>query len=135
MMPSTPMRGRAGIASALSVDVLVAVVERIDVLSGERDGIAEHPREVHSAGDVLAHHRRLDRVAGPGAEGEHAVAAQQDGRRAVVGERLDHDAPDLLVTDQGEWGDGDLATELVGHRGEHARDRLPAWRPRRRRGS
>src|SRR4051794_20779978 len=115
MMPSTPMRGRSGrgwVPSALSVDVLVAVVECIDVLSGERDGIAEQPREVHGARNVLAHHRRLDRVAGAGAEGEHAVAAQQHGRRAVVGERLDDDAPDLLVADEGERGDGDLAAEL-----------------------
>ena len=59
------------------------------------------------------------------------MALQQHGRRAVVGERLDDDAPDLLVADQGERGDGDLAAELVGHRGEHARDRLAARRPRR----
>src|SRR4029453_5117305 len=113
MMPSSPMRGRAGMASALSVDVLVAVVERIDVLSGERYGIAEHLREMHGACGVLAHHRRLDRVAGPGAEGEHAVAAQQHGRRAVRGERLDNDAADLLVADEGEGSDRDLAAELV----------------------
>src|SRR6478609_4355140 len=105
MMPSSPMRGRGGaggMPSALSVDVLVAVVERIDVLWGERDGIAEHPREMDRAGGVLAHHRRLDRVAGAGAEGEHAMAAQEHGRRAVAGQRLDDDAADLLVADEGE---------------------------------
>ena len=35
-------------------------------------------------------------------------------------ERLDDPAPDLVVADQRERADGDLAAELVGDRGEHA---------------
>ena len=50
-------------------------------------------------------------------------------------ERLDDDAPDLLVADERERPDRDLAAELVGHRGQHARDRLAARRPRRRVGA
>src|ERR1700748_3599493 len=101
MIPSSPIRGREGTASALAIDVLVAVVERIDVLLLERDGLAERPREVHDPGGVLAHHRRLDRLAGPGAEREHAVAAHQDRSRAVRRERLHDGAADLLVADEG----------------------------------
>ena len=41
-------------------------------------------------------------------------------------ERLDDAAADLLVADQRERADRDLAAELVGHRGQHARDRLAA---------
>src|SRR5919108_4353918 len=102
MMPSSPMRGRLRVASALSVDVLVAMVERIDVLFREGDGFSKGAREVDGARDVLAHHRRLDRGAGVGPEGEHAVIAKQHGGRAVRSERLDDRAADLLVADARE---------------------------------
>ena len=36
------------------------------------------------AGDVLAHHRRLDRAAGVLADGEHAVVLHEHRRRAVA---------------------------------------------------
>src|SRR2546430_13227685 len=55
------IRGRLCIASALPVGSLIAVVERIDFLSSQRDRIAQCAREMHGAGGVLAHHGRLDR--------------------------------------------------------------------------
>src|SRR5262249_49190753 len=76
-----PMRGRSTAASALAVDGLVAVEECIDVLSGERFGFSEGQREVHGAGDVLAHHGRLDRLARRGADREDAVVQHQHGGR------------------------------------------------------
>src|SRR4051812_32330309 len=113
MMPSRPMRGRArplpgASASALAVDVLVAVMERVDLLLGQWDRLPERAREVDGAGDVLAHDRRLDRVARGGADREHAVAAHEHRRRAMAGERLHHRAADLLVADEGERRERDL---------------------------
>src|SRR3954447_26136561 len=107
MTPSSPMRGRARVGSALSVLVLVAVVERIDVLSGKGHWVAERAREVHGARDVLAHDCGLDGVPRPGADREDAVAAHQHGGRAVLGERGDDPPADVLVADAGEWADRD----------------------------
>src|SRR6201989_2668841 len=116
MIPSSPIRGRAGVTpeSALAVDVLVAVMAGLDVVGVERRDVAEHAREVHRAGDVLAHHGRLDGVAWPGPHGEHAVGAHQHGGGTMVLQRLDDAVADLLVADQRERADGDLAAELVG---------------------
>src|SRR3954451_13655091 len=104
--PSRPMRGRACPASAgagstrgcvctipssltLSVDVLVALPERVDVVGLDRVHGSERAGEVHGARDVLAHHRRLDRLARARADREDPVRAHQHGRRAVARERLD----------------------------------------------
>src|SRR4051795_3869657 len=130
MMPSSPMRGSRRPVSALSVDVVVAVIERIDVLLIERYGVAEGAGEVHGAGGVLAHDGRLDCLERPAADREHAVRAHQHGGRAVAGQRLDDAAADLLVADQRERPDGDLAAELAGDRRPPARDRLAVDRPR-----
>src|SRR4051794_26164386 len=147
MTPRSPMRGRAcaipaGGASRrgcvfmvpsslpLSIDVLVALPERVDVLGLERLDGAERPGQVDRARDVLAHDRRLDSVARARADREDAVGAHEDRGRAMAGERLDDAAPDLLVADERERADRDLATELVRHRGHHAGDRLAVDRPR-----
>src|SRR3954464_14898748 len=117
MMPSTPTLGRvAARSSALSVNVLVAVIERVDLLGGQGDGSAEGPCEMHGACDVLAHDRGLDGVAWTATDGEDSVAAHEHGGRAVLGERVDDPAADLGVADQGERADRDVAAELVGHR-------------------
>src|SRR5690349_8242691 len=102
MIPSTPTRGRVATRSALAVNVLVAVIERVDFLSSERDGRAEGPCEMHGACDVLAHDRGFDGVARTATDREDSVAAHEHGRRAVVLERVDDPAPDLRVTDQRE---------------------------------
>src|SRR3954453_20062636 len=120
MIPSTPTRGRVATRSALSVDVLVAVIEGVDLLGGQGDGCAEGPCQMHGACDVLAHDRGLDRVAWTATEGEDSVAAHEHGRRAVLGEGPDDPAADPGVADQGERADRDLPAELVGHRGEDA---------------
>src|SRR4051812_29652902 len=51
-------------SSALAVDVLVAVVQPVDVRSGDRQRVAQFAGQVRGAGDVLAHHDRLDRHPG-----------------------------------------------------------------------
>src|SRR3954454_23867257 len=113
MMPSTPTRGRVATRSALSVNVLVAVIERVDLLGCQGNGGAEAPCEMHGACDVLAHDRGLDGVALTATDGEDSVAAHQHRRRAVILERLDDPAADLLVADQRERADRDVAAELV----------------------
>src|SRR5215211_1572447 len=117
MMPSSPMWGRAwatsaAAGSALSVGVLVAVIERVDLLLGERDGRAERACQVDGAGRVLAHDGGLDGRARRRADGEDAVAAHQHGRRAMGRERLDHGLADLLAADERERADGDRSAEL-----------------------
>src|SRR4051812_29198468 len=113
MIPRTPTRGLRLTRSALAVDVVVAVIEGVDVLSRQGDGRAEGPCEMHGACDVLAHDRGLEGVAGTATEREDSVAAHQHGGRAVVLQRLDDPAADLLVADQREGADGDVAAELV----------------------
>src|SRR4051794_30981317 len=125
MIPSTPIRGRVTVRSALSVDVLIAVIEGVDVLGGEGDGRAEAPCEMHGACDVLAHDRGLDGVAWTATDGEDSVAAHEHGRRAVAVERVHDPAANLRVADQRERADGNVAAELVGHRRKHTGDRLP----------
>src|SRR5262245_44298538 len=130
------MRGRAGTTPdgpgwrrgsvctmallALAVDVLVALPERRGVVGLERPDRAEGEGEVDGPGDVLAHHRGLDRGARSRADREDPVRAHQHRRRAVPGERVDDAAADLLVADERERPDGDLAAELVRHRGHDA---------------
>src|SRR4051812_1987816 len=126
--PSSPIRGRpcaipAGAGSTrvcvctirssltLSVDVLVARPERVDVVGLERLHGTERAREVDRARDVLAHDRRLDRVARGRADGEDAVRAHEHRGRAVAGQRRDDGAPDLLVADARERAERDLAAE------------------------
>src|SRR3954471_20832074 len=53
------LRGHVG--GALAVDVLVAVVQVVDVVLLGSYRVAELPRDVHAAGDVLTHHGRLHR--------------------------------------------------------------------------
>src|SRR4051812_25440470 len=102
MIPSSPIRGRAAVtpASALAVDVLVAVMEGLDVVGVERHDVSQDAREMYRARDVLAHDGRLDGVAGGPADREHPVRAHEDGARVVAGERLHDPAADLLVADQ-----------------------------------
>src|SRR3954452_11568540 len=115
--------------SSLSVDVLVAVVERVDVGLRDRQRLAELPREVHRAGDVLGHHRGLHRRLRGRPDGEHAVVLHEDGGRAGARQRRDDAAADQVVPDERERADRDRAAELVGHRGEHAGDLLAPGRP------
>ena len=63
------------------------------------------------------------------ADREHAVVGMQHRRRAVAGQGRDDALADVVVADDRERADRDLAAELVGHRGDHARDRLAARRP------
>src|SRR5262245_41308515 len=133
MMPSRPIRGlptgRAA-ASALAVDVLVAVMQCLDAFRVEWDDVAERAREMDGPSHVLAHHRGLDGVSGGGADREYAVGAHEDRGRVVALERLHDAAADRLVADQGEGADGDLAAELIGHRGHHTGDGFSVDRPR-----
>src|SRR3954447_21180138 len=131
MTPSSPMRG----LSALAIDVLVAVVEGIDGLLLERLDGPERARQVDDPRGLLAHDGGLERLARAAAQREHAVGAHEHGGRAVAGKRLDDATADLLVADQGERPDRDLAAELVCDRGHRARDRLAAHRPGRRVGA
>ena len=57
---------------------------RASIWSGGSGVTAHRAGQMDRAGRVLAHHRRLHRVARGGAHGEHPVAAQQHGRRAVT---------------------------------------------------
>src|SRR5919202_7150610 len=121
MMPSSPIRGRvrssrpfsAALVSVLAIDVLVAVIERVDALGVELLDRPERAGQVHGLRGLLAHHRALERRAWPVADGEHAVAAHEHRAGAVRADRLDHAAPDLLVADQRERADRDRAAELV----------------------
>src|SRR4051812_30209046 len=100
MIPSRPIlglsTGRAA-ASALAVDVLVAVMECLDAFRVERCDVAERACEVNGPSHVLAHHRGLDGVPGGGADGEHAVRAHEDSGRVVALQRLHDAAADRLV--------------------------------------
>src|SRR4051794_14706357 len=115
--------------SSLSVDGLIAVVERVDVGLRDRQRLPELPGEVHRAGDVLGHHRGLHRGLRGRPDGEHAVVLHEDGGRAGAGQRRDDAAADRVVADQRERADRDRPAELVGHGGEHARDLLTARGP------
>ena len=75
-----PIRGRATPVSALAVDGLVAVEECIDVLSIERERVAESPCKVHGARHVLAHDSCFDGIARRGAEGEDSMVAHEHRR-------------------------------------------------------
>src|SRR5690606_3487954 len=70
---------RCSTRAPLSVDVLVAVVEVVDVLRLDRQGFAELPGDVDGTGDVLAHHGGLDGGLGVLADGEDAVVLHEDG--------------------------------------------------------
>src|ERR1041384_8176733 len=91
MIPSTPIRGRVcttlpssrAWVSVLAIDVLVAVVQRVDMDRLQRLDGTERAREVHRARGVLAHHCALDGVARALAEREDAVVAHQHRPRAV----------------------------------------------------
>ena len=63
------------------------------------------------------------------ADGEDAVVAHQHRGGSVPAQRVDDAAADVVVADQRERPDRDLAAELVGQRGQHARDRLAAGGP------
>src|SRR5215470_1472485 len=96
MIPKIPIRGlrslitaslrvghsrvRSPAGSALAVLVLVSPVQGVDLVGRQRGDLTPHAGQMDRAGRVLAHHRRLDRVARGGAHGEHPMAAQQHGR-------------------------------------------------------
>src|SRR6266566_5653673 len=104
----------------LAVNVQVPHVHRVDVGLAEPLHRTEDPREVDRAGGVLAHRSRLDRGPRVCADGEDAVAAQQDRGRPVPGQGLDDRLADLVAADAGERRERDVAAELVGHGGEDA---------------
>ena len=58
-----------------------------------------------------------------------AVVLHQHRRRAMITQGLDDAAADRVVADQGERADRDLPTELVGHHGQDAGNRLSAGSP------
>src|SRR3954464_6138378 len=110
MMPSRPILGlptESAAASALAVDVLVAVMQCLDAFRVEWYDVAERACEVDGPSHVLAHHRRLDRGAGGGADREHAVRAHEHRGRRVAFERLDDPTADRLVADQPEGASRD----------------------------
>src|SRR5689334_7684624 len=88
--------------SSLAVDVLVAVEEGVDVVLLDRDRGAELARDVHGAGDVLAHHRGLDRGPGGRPDAEDAVVLHEHCGRAALAQGLDDPAADRVVADDRE---------------------------------
>ena len=58
-------------------ETVAQVEQQSQAIAAELDGAAELPGDVHGAGDVLAHHRGLDRRTGVPADGEDAVVAHQ----------------------------------------------------------
>src|SRR3954452_1465384 len=140
-LPVTNQTMRAGVcwvcwvtddSSALAVDVLVSVEQRVHVFAGDGHGRAELPRDVHGPGDVLTHRCGLDRSTGGGTDREHPVVLQESRGGPAARKRLDEGLPYLLTADQREGAARDLAPELVRHRCQNAGNRLPASRPRRR---
>src|SRR4051812_27951276 len=115
MMPSRPIRGRVRTSrpswvawvSALAIDVLVAVVERVDAVGVQLLDRPERSGQVHGLRRVLAHHGALDRLARALAEREDPVGAHQHRARTVAPDRVDDAATDLLVADQRERADRD----------------------------
>src|SRR5436190_22719097 len=93
--------------SALSVDVLVPVVEGVDALLGNRNELAALARDVYRPGDVLAEDRGLDGILRGDADRERAVVAHQHGARPVAAQGLDDAAPDRVVADDRERADRD----------------------------
>src|SRR5450432_2078532 len=81
-LPETDASGRCRTrgGSALTVVIFVSPVERVHLAGGERLRGSERARDVHGAGDVLAHHRGLDRLDGGRADGEYTMAAHEHGR-------------------------------------------------------
>src|SRR3954471_21061446 len=106
-------RGEAG-TSSLSVHVLVAVVEPVDVGRVDDQRLAELTGDVHGAAHVFAHHRRLDGSTGIDPDGERPVVLEEDGAAAVRAQRLDDGPTDRVVADAGERRDRYLSAELVG---------------------
>src|SRR5215213_11436876 len=114
----------------LSVDVLVAVEQRVDVMLGDRDRLPELASDVDAPRDVLHHHRGLDRVSGVGSDRERPVVLHQHRAGPALAQGLHDAASDGVVPDDGERPHRDVAAELVGHHRQHARDRLAPGRPR-----
>src|SRR5216684_5700153 len=96
MIPRMPMRGLRPtgavmssvllLQSTLAVIVLVARVQRVHLLGGQRRQLAESEGQMDGTRHVFAHHGGLHRLAGGTADGEHAVAAHQHGGGAVPGQ-------------------------------------------------
>src|SRR5580692_5498224 len=114
MIPRIPMRGLRPtqalmtspyLRSTLAIVVLVAGVQRVHLVRGQRRRLAVGTGQMHRPRRVLAHHGGLDRVPRGAADGEHAVAAHQHGGGAVPGQRGHHPAADLVAADQRERAD------------------------------
>ena len=136
MMPSTPTRGR--VRDALSA-------------GRRRSGSGHRARRCpfRSSGMGVPRARARCTVRATSSHMTAALRASRGSRPRVktpwlristagercAGERVDDPAADLGVADQRERADRDLAAELVGHRGQHARDRLAARGPGRRVGA
>src|SRR5260370_18684008 len=93
MIPGIPMRGLRPaqavmtspyLRSTLAVVVLVAGVQRVHLVRGQRRRLAVGAGQVHRPRRVLAHHGGLDRVPRGAADGEHAVAAHHHGGGAFA---------------------------------------------------
>ena len=97
--------------------------------AGSGCGSPELTGQVHGAGDVLGHDGGLHRGLRARADREDAVVLHEHRRRAGARQRLDDALTDRVVADQRERPDRDRAAELVGHRGQHARDLLAARGP------
>src|SRR5580658_643735 len=89
MIPRMPMRGlrsfqavmggRSPSRSALAILVLVASVQGVYLVGGQRYQLAVGPGEVDRARHVFAHYGGLHRIFGRTADGKDAVAAHQHG--------------------------------------------------------
>ena len=100
-----------------------------DARNGE--GFAELAGDVDGAGDLLAHHGGLDGGLGGRADGEGPWFCINTAGERWITQGLDDAAADRVVADQGERADRDLPTELVGHHGQDAGNRLSAGSPGR----
>src|SRR5690606_33303626 len=115
--------------SLLSVDVLVALVERVDMLLVDRDRVAQLARDVHGSRHFLAHHRGFDCGLGVLSDSERTVVAHQHGRAAGLAQRGHDAAANRIIANDGEGAYRDRAAEFVGHHGQHAGNFLAARRP------
>ena len=114
----------------LSVDVLVPVEQGINCRLRNSDERPTRTGQVHGASDIFDHDRGLHSVAGILANRERAMVGHQHRAGAMPGQGL-HDAPtDGVVTDNGERAHRHRATEFVGHRRDHARNRFASRGPR-----
>ena len=115
--------------AVLSVDVLVAVVEGVDVMLFDGNEGTARSRDVHGLGDLLDHDGGLDGSTCVAPDREGAVVAHEDSRRARFAQGIDDAAPDRVVADESEGTNGDGTAKLVAHHGQDAWNLLSARGP------